>query len=311
MSDRPPAEVGALIAERSAARVAGDYARADALRAQVRELGWELSDGPQGTTARPALPEANAGDVAYARAQDLASVLDRPAEAEVGWLVVADDHPADLARFLVGLPRIPGGPSSEIAVVANAPAFDLPALLAQAAPDEAPVVVATTARLGWADAVNLGLRRSRAEVTVLVDTSIEPVGDVLAPLLHAFDDPAVGLAGPFGVTSRDLRQFEEAPPGEVDAIEAYCLAVRRAVLREVGLFDRHFRFYRNADLDFSFAARAAGWRAMRVDPAGWTRHEHRGWASLPADERDRQSRRNFYRFLKRWGSRRDLLLHPG
>jgi hypothetical protein len=41
------------------------------------------------------------------------------------------------------------------------------------------------------------------------------------------------------------------------------------------------------------------------------RHEHRGWGDLPQAERDRLSKRNFYRFLDHWGGRRDLLLHPG
>jgi hypothetical protein len=39
-------------------------------------------------------------------------------------------------------------------------------------------------------------------------------------------------------------------------------------------------------------------------------HEHRVWESMPPDERDRKSKRNFYRFLHRWGDRRDLLLQP-
>jgi hypothetical protein len=36
------------------------------------------------------------------------------------------------------------------------------------------------------------------------------------------------------------------------------------------------------------------------------RHEHRGWTSLPDDERDRLSKRNFYRIIDRFGARRDL-----
>jgi len=144
---------------------------------------------------------------------------------------------------------------------------------------------------------------------VLLDTSVEPKGDFLGPLVAAFDDPSVGIAGPWGVTSTNGRQFDEAPPGEVDAIEAYCLAVRRDALRAVGGIDRRFRFYRNADLDFSFAVRDAGWRAIRTEPLQLVRHQHRGWTSLPDDERDRLSRRNFYRFLDRWGARGDLLMH--
>lgn len=310
MSEQAPAEVQRLVSEREAAREARDYDRADQLRLEIRALGWEVSDGPGGTSLRPALPQAARGPVGYARTEDLASLLDEPATVTAGVVVLAEDHPADLGRFLRGLAATPPVVSWELTIVANAPSFEVPDLLAEVDLEVEPAVVATSARLGWADAVNLGLRRSHAEVTVLVDTSVEPSGDFIDGLLRAFEDPAVGIAGPWGVTSGDARQFEEAPSGEVDAVEAYCMAVRRAVLREVTLFDHHFRFYRNADLDFSFAARAAGWRALRTEPLPLVRHEHRGYASLPEDERDRVSRRNFYRFLKHWGDRRDLLLHP-
>jgi GT2 family glycosyltransferase len=166
-------------------------------------------------------------------------------------------------------------------------------------------------RLGWADAVNLGLRRATGRIIVLIDSSIEPTGGFLAPLLATFDDAQVGLAGPWGVTSADARQFNDAPPGEVDAVEGYCLAIRREALRQVDGFDHHFRFYRNADLDLSFAVRAHGWRAVRTDPLPLRQHEYRGWTAHDEAERDRLSRRNFYRFLKHWGDRRDLLLHGG
>jgi GT2 family glycosyltransferase len=190
--------------------------------------------------------------------------------------------------------------------VANAPAGEL-----AAEPSGQVTTLRVGERLGWADAVNLGLRRGRGTVIVLLDTSLEPTSDFLTTLLAAFDDPNVGLAGPWGLVSGDAREFSEAPPGEVDAIEAYCLAVRREALRQVGGFDHRFRFYRNADLDLSFAVRDRGWTAVAIDGLPLERHEHRGWTSLPDEERDRLSKRNFYRFLKRWGDRRDLLLHPG
>jgi hypothetical protein len=41
------------------------------------------------------------------------------------------------------------------------------------------------------------------------------------------------------------------------------------------------------------------------------RHEHRGWTSIAPDERDRLSRRNFYRILDRFRDRRDLLTSSG
>jgi GT2 family glycosyltransferase len=306
-----PDEVIRLVAERAEARAAGNYKEADRLRDRVRELGWEVMDSPRGTNVRPALPSKADASIGYARSEDLASLLNGAATLEASIVVLAEDHESDFDRLLAGLGREPPLASWELMVVGNAPTFDAAGAIARQHLEIEPMLLESTARLGWADAVNLGLRRTCGAVVALLDTSVEPTGDVVGPLLDAFSDPSVGLAGPFGVTSVDLRQFEEAPPGEVDAIEGYCLAMRREVLRDVGLFDAHFRFYRNADLDFSFAARAAGWHAVRTADLPLTLHEHRAWSSLAPEERDRLSKRNFYRFLKHWGDRRDLLLHPG
>ena len=309
MSERLPPEVELLIEERAAARAERDFGTADTLRERIRAMGWEVVDLPDGSSARPSLPEA-VGEAAYARPEDLESLLDEPASVAASIHVLAEQHGKDLERFLRGLAAHPPSAEWELVVVANAPTFGIAQLLHGVSLPVAPTVLASAERLGWADARNLGLRRSRGEVTVLVDTSVEPIGDFVTPLLAAFDDASVGIAGAWGVTSGSGRAFEDAPPGEVDAIEGYCLAVRRDVLRAAGLFDHRFRFYRNADLDFSFQARAAGWRAVAVADLPLRRHEHRGYAALPPAERDRLSKRNFYRFLKHWGDRRDLLLHP-
>ncbi len=300
-SDLPPPEVRRLLAERRAAREERHWERADAIRDQLAGLGWEVQDSGSRSTVRPILqPE---------RIEQLPSLLASPAEVDASIQIVADEHPTDLERLLRGLAAHPPSEAiSEIVIVANAPAFDVTALIGAAALEEEPVVLSTDGRLGWADARTLGMSRSRGAVTILVDTSLEVSGDFVTPLLAAFEDPSVGIAGGWGVTSEDGRQFEDAPPGEVDAIEGYCLAVRREALQAVGGFDRRFRFYRNADLDFSFAVRDVGWRAVRTDPLPLQQHEHRGYTSLPEAERDRLSKRNFYRFLDHWGNRPDLLL---
>ncbi len=43
-----PAEVTALVEARTAARVDRDWARADALRAELDALGWDVTDTPDG-----------------------------------------------------------------------------------------------------------------------------------------------------------------------------------------------------------------------------------------------------------------------
>jgi GT2 family glycosyltransferase len=302
VTEQLPAEVAQLLEQRAAARAARDWAAADALRDEIRSLGWDAIDTPEGSTARPAAPASSV---------DLPSLLDAPASLDASLVVTVDDHPDDLRRMLRGLVAHPPTIAWELLVVANAPAEGVEPQLHESWPRDGslpePTVLAMPVRLGWADAVNLGLRRSRGAVAILLDTSLEPVGDVVGPLVAAFGDPAVGIAGGWGVTSADGRDFADAPPGLVDAIEAYCLAIRREALRAVGGFDPHFRFYRHADLDLSFAVREAGWKALRTGPLPFVRHTHRGWEAYPPDERDRLSKRNFYRFLKRWRDRPDLL----
>ncbi len=123
----------------------------------------------------------------------------------------------------------------------------------------------------------------------------------------------MAVAGGWGIVSDDLRTFRDAPPGEVDAIEGYCLAFRRADFVARGPLDERFRFYRNLDIWWSLVLRDEGEaavprRAVRTQPLPLERHEHRGYASLPPAERDRLSKRNFYRIIDRFGSRRDLLV---
>lgn len=299
VTGRLPADVARLLQERATARTARDWQSADALRDQIRALGWEPIDSPDGSSARPATPPAD---------EELPSLLDEPASLDASIVVVVDDHPEDLERFMRGLAAHPPEVSWELLVVANAPVAALE-LAGTSMP--ASTILATPSRLGWADAVNLGLRRARGAVAILVDTSLEPAGDIVGPLVAAFDDPTVGIAGGWGVTTTDGRDFVDAPPGRVDAVEAYSLAIRREALRMVGGFDPHYRFYRHADLDLSFAMRDAGWQALRIEPLPAVQHVHRGWEAYPAEERDRLGKRNFYRFLKHWRDRGDLVSPAG
>jgi cysteinyl-tRNA synthetase len=47
--EEPDDETRAFAAERDEARIAGDFARADAIRDVIRQRGWTLKDGPNGT----------------------------------------------------------------------------------------------------------------------------------------------------------------------------------------------------------------------------------------------------------------------
>ena len=54
-----PPDVRRLLEARTEARDASDWARADALREELHDLGWQVEDGPDGSTARPILAAAH------------------------------------------------------------------------------------------------------------------------------------------------------------------------------------------------------------------------------------------------------------
>ena len=310
---RIPDEVLSAAHARSAAREARDWAEADRLRAEIEAAGWKIADRGTDFALTPVAPPdlAEGGRTRYGSSASVPSRLDDAAVGVATVVLVATEWPADLERALAGLRRH-GPPDASIVVVANDPSPEQAATLDSLAGDDALEVIWTSERLGHATALNVGLRRAAAPVVVLLDTSVEPTGDVVTPLVRALDDPTVAVAGGWGITSRDLRHFEAAAPGDVDAVEAYAMAFRRGDVAARGPLDEHFRFYRNLDIWWSLVLRDEGEgspprRAIAVElPA--VRHEHRGWSSLPEAERDRQSKRNFYRIIGRFGSRRDLLV---
>ena len=218
--------------------------------------------------------------------------------------------PEDLERFAAALARTgPGaGPGADYELIAasNASAAVEGAIRSLAAADGRVRGLKFSQRVGFGAARNAGILQARGRIVVVADTSVEPLGDVLGPTAAILADPAVGMTGPWGLLSADLRSFEEATDGEVDALQAYWLAFRRSDARPELFFDPKFTFYRNADIDVSLRWRAAGHRLVAA-PIPLERHTHREWEALGDIERERKSRDNFARMLRSWRERTDLL----
>lgn len=318
---RIPDDVLAMAHDRAAARAARDWEAADRFRARIEAAGWKVVDTGTDFALTPSAPPdvAEGPRIRYGASRNVPSRLDDPAAGFATAILLATDWPADLDRAISALRRTaPAGTS--IVVVADGPSVDQDASLARLAVDDGasvPIeIVWTSARLGHAAALNAGLRRASAPVVMLLDTSCEPTADVVGPLVQALEDPTVALAGGWGIVSTDLRHFQDAGPGDVDAIEGYCLAFRRSDVVERGPLDERFTFYRNLDIWWSLVLRDEGAgnpprRAVALESLPVVRHEHRGYTSLPVAERDRLSKRNFYRIIDRFGARRDLLVSPG
>ena len=318
---RIPDDILAAAHERAKARAARAWPEADRLRATIEAAGWTIVDHGTDFALSPAAPPdlAEGTRVRYGASRNVPSRLDEPPLGLATLVLLATDWPADLDRALSSL-RGTQPSDVSIVIVANDPSPEqttgLEAGGSRAVSDPPGEVLWTSDRLGQAAALNAGIRRASGHVVIILDTSVEATGDIVTPLTRAFDDPSVAVAGGWGIVSKDLRHFDDAPPGNVDAIEGYCLAFRRADYVERGPLDERFSFYRNLDIWWSLVLRDEGdgepaRRAIALDGLPLVRHEHRGYAALPDAERDRLSKRNFYRIIDRFGARRDLLVRSG
>ena len=315
----PPDEVLDAARARSAARAARDWPRADALRAEIEAAGWKIEDAGTAFRLEPATPPTveEAGVTRYGTSLAVPSVLDERPTARFTIELVAEDWPDDVARTLAGL-RAHAPAGTQVVIVANGPSRDQEARLAAGGPDLEPIagappeVIWTSARLGRAAARNAGLRRASGSIVVLVDSSTEPTGDALTPLEVALAEPAVAVAGGFGLVTADFRHFRDAGGPSVDAIGISWLAFRRDDFSALGPLDEKLALDASLDVWWSLVLRAGDTpdrparQACRLD-LPLVRHLPRVPGGISAADRERLEKRSFYRLLERFRDRRDLL----
>jgi Glycosyl transferase family 2 len=320
-----PPNIEQLAEARADARRRRDWATADVLKERIERAGWRVVDaGTLYTIERSAPPDTIVdGIVRYGSSRAVPSRLEEAPVGVATVVLVATDWPEDLARAMRPLvDHAPDG--TQLVVVANAPseaqAADLDGLDATdpGAPGIVTEVVWTNRRTGVAEALNAGLRRAAAPAVIILDPALEPRGDLVATLVEVLADPTVAVAGPIGLVSRDLRRFTEAPAGvrDVVAIGGDAMAFRRADFVNRGPLDEHFAIWPSLDVwwslvlrDGDMAGNAPPRRAVQAGDVAV--HHERRRPSLPEPERERLARRGFYRVVKRFGARRDLLVDGG
>ena len=328
-----PVQVADAASRRSEARAARDWATADALREEIEAAGWRVIDsGTAYRLERAAEPDVEVGgEIRYGRSDAVPSRLGEPDSGFATVVLVVSPDPTETRRALDAVTAM-APPGVDVVLVADGlpdralegvRATDLDAGVAARGGAVPVELVRTSAVLGHAAALNIGIRRARAAVVVVIDPSVVPSGDVITPLVDALADPTVAIAGPFGMVSTDLRRFEEvlapgdaAAAADAAAIQGYLMAFRRSDAVERGPLDEGFRFYRNLDIWWSLALRdadegSAPRRAVVVGGLSLTRGEPRAWTATPPAERDRLSKRNFYRVLDSFRTRLDLAVPSG
>lgn len=299
-----PAEVTALAEQRSAARLAKDYAESDRLRDEIAAAGWVVRDGPEGYQLSERPP--------YDVLRSVAELPDRSGDPDAGRCTVGllvEGWPDDVRTCVEAL--LEHAPDDVAVVLLENGATDAGAVVHELAESSAGRVreLHVEQAAGWSAARQALLRADTAPVHVLLDPSTVLEGDALGPVLAAFDDASVVGAGWQGVRVQDgWREFEDAGPGEVEALLGYLFAVRRSAAAAVPLPPKA-RFYRNADMEWSFLLREAGGRLVVPSADLPVRQDrHRGYHETPVDFRDKESKKTYDRFLQRFRGREDLRL---
>jgi len=306
-----PIEVIALADERQVARSNKDFARSDQLREQIAQSGWIIKDTSEGyllTEAPPFVITAHLGAFVDQRADSISEttvvlvIVDGwPEDTHASLTALLDHAPSHVRVLTVDCGNIDGAGVvvHELAKVhQNLDEFHF---------------TQTLAELGWANVINAAAAVSSSEFFAVMDLSTIWEGDALTPLLEVFADPQVALSGWRGVNvdvSQEWREFTPATAGSVDAILGYFLIARTSVAREIGP-DPKAKFYRNADMEWSLAIRAAGYEVVIPEGELPLRQErHHGYHDSDPEYREKQSKKTYDRLLQKFRKTPEIL-HKG
>ena len=161
-------------------------------------------------------------------------------------------------------------------------------------------VITNEANRGFAVASNQGAARAEGEIVVFLNNDTVLTRHWLDALLAPFADPEVGATGPrsnfvsgpqlvpevgyAGGRMGELRDWAKgwsrAHRGEttdVARLVGFCLAVRKAALDQVGLFDERFDVGGHEDDDLCNRLTEAGWRLVIAHEAFVHHHGHKSF----------------------------------
>ena len=304
-----PEDILALSHERDELRRKGKYEKADDLKRQIEEAGYGIKDNPHGAHLI-VLPGVEIDGVHYRTSRHVPSELDQADSCAFSVNILAQDTLEATRRCIESIERFAEGHSIEILLVDNGSQDELYDWASARRQQDARLHVLRIARpVGEAEARNAGLKQSLGQYILMLDSSIELTGDVFTPLAETLSNSEVGITGLRGLLSEDMRHFKETSELEVEAIAGLVMAFRRNILKRAGFFDERFRFPYYMDIDFNFAVRDCGKSAVVIPGLPALSHPQQEYNPKLSDaERTRLTRRNFYRFLDKWGHRDDLLL---
>ncbi len=313
MTTRPyrtsiPPEILALSHERDLLRRRGQYQRADELKKLIEDAGYAVKDNPHGAHL-VTLPGVDVDGKTYRMARELPSLLDEADTCTFSVIVLAQNSADRVRRCIQSVLRFADASDIELLLVDNA-SQDSIDLWAEALKYQEPRlhILRATRTMGVAEAYNMALKQSHGRYILLLDSSSELTGDIFTPLEQTLANKEVGITGFHGLRTEDLRHFIECEQEEkAEVIDSQCMAFRRNLLKKAGLFDERYRYPHYMDIDFNLAIRDAGAEAAVTPDLPLMYHPGEQNEQIADAERARLAKRNFYRFLEKWGDREDLL----
>ncbi|MFM7463166.1 MAG: glycosyltransferase family 2 protein [Actinomycetota bacterium] len=162
-------------------------------------------------------------------------------------------------------------------------------------------------KLGWANAINQLISDIKTPYLVIMDPSTIFMGDAITPALHKIKEGfvAVGWRGGLVNVEDEWRSVEDKGEGEVDVLFSYFMLVDREFALTVGA-NPSAKYYRNADLELSLALREAGGKLYQLDlPLEQGRHH--GYHDVNPAYREKHSKANYNRILRRFRGKSDIL----
>lgn len=176
--------------------------------------------------------------------------------------------------------------------------------------------------MGWLKATNIGIQHANAEYICLLNNDVVCGTDWLRRCIQLMEcEPDIGLINPRGNERsenrlvKDINSYAEqlaAREGgrytELPHCSGFCMVVRNKLFRELGLLDEIFEGGYYEDNDFSYRARAAGFRCAQCDDAFVFHLGSQSFNKLPSAEKRRMIERNRRLCADRWGSVRSYLI---
>lgn len=249
-------------------------------------------------------------------------------------VIVSHNTRNDLENCLRSLhdnaPRV----SHEIVVVDNASRDGSAEAVRSQWPDVR--VIPLTVNVGFASASNVGIRETRSELVLLLNSdTIVPEGSIDRLIAALNELPGASVVGPkivdgnghlelsYGRMMTPLAELRQklfvryASAGtlaamtsgtrEVDWVSGACLLVRRAHAEAAGLLDERYFMYCE-DVDFCAAVRANGGRVYFTPLAQIVHLRGRSWRAAPSATGENYRRRSQLAFYRKHHPRWALLL---